>query len=206
MDSAQALSCVQMLNVNTDRIAPIRKISECARTGSDNRAESENMQASKLAGWKGDPHLKKYENQKFDQKSENLKTDKIWIFRSNAFHGPPKFTEASDWLKNSLYLFRMVIGQFASIWPTFKCVKLLDRNVARFAVESTPPPRLSRRKKKPGFLGLSYFVLCTIHQSKNIKVKHKANPFLHLHNFTWLWSIQGWLGWEHNMSDIIVLI
>ena len=39
---------------------------------------------------------KKYENWKFDQKSENLKPDKIWIFRSNAFHGPPKFTGASD--------------------------------------------------------------------------------------------------------------
>ena len=38
----------------------------------------------------------KYENWKFDQKSENLKSDKIWIFQSNAFHGPPKFTKASD--------------------------------------------------------------------------------------------------------------
>ena len=45
---------------------------------------------------------KKSENGKFVQKSENLELDKIWIFWSNKFNGPPKFTEVSDWLKNSL--------------------------------------------------------------------------------------------------------
>ena len=58
---------------------------------------------------------KKYEDRKFDQNTENMKSDKIWIFWSNAFHDPPKFTEASDWLKNSYYLFWMVIDEFTSI-------------------------------------------------------------------------------------------
>ena len=41
----------------------------------------------------------KYENLKFDQQSENLKSDKILIWRSNAFQGPPKCNEESIDLK-----------------------------------------------------------------------------------------------------------
>ena len=98
----------------------------------------------------------KYENQKFDQKSENLKMDKIWIFRSNAFHGPPKFTKASDWLKNSFHLFRMVIviGEFINIWPTFKCVKLPIAMLLDLRW-NPPPPNLWHRKKTKNFLGLN---------------------------------------------------
>ena len=62
---------------------------------------------------------KTYENWKFDQKSENLKLEKIQILRSNVFHAPQKITEASDCLKMSLYLFRIVDGEFTSLWLTF---------------------------------------------------------------------------------------
>ena len=30
---------------------------------------------------------------KFDQKSGNLKSDKFWIFQSNAFHGPQNLSK-----------------------------------------------------------------------------------------------------------------
>ena len=77
----------------------------------------------------------------------------IWILWSNAFHGPPKFTEASDWLKNGFNLFRMVNGEFTRIWLTFECVIWPNRDVSWFAVVSNPPqPLMSRKKLK--FLGL----------------------------------------------------
>ena len=140
---------------------------------------------------------KKYENRKFDQKSENLKSDKIWIFWSNVFHGPQNLPKppidlkivpiCSGWSLVNL----LVYGQ---LFSALNCpiAMLLDLRW------NPPPPNLWRRKKTPTFLGLTFRLNVTLYW---LLRKYEA---LYLQKFVIPWISVRCRIWTFLMSVFIV--